>query len=427
MTGTTAGVPLTAPGDAVRENEPAPASPGRPAAAPREGPPAPRRVLILSADMGEGHNAAARAITEVIGELWPSCTVERLDTVELRGRRFASWARWVYSFQLHHAPWLYQGFYDALCRWPLFADPLKRATSWFFGRRLEPQLAGRDVDLVISTYPLGSGALDWMRSRRGYAVPTATFVPAFHVHPYWAYTGIDLHFVMYEGAIRDARTPGLEGRMHVGSPMVHSSFADADRHDARRQLGLVEDAFVVLVTGGAWGLGAQEEAVQALVELPQRVQVVTVCGKNQQLREALASMGAPQERLCVLGYVDNMASLMAASDAVVTNGAGVTVLEALRTARPVIAFQPLAGHGRAASAVMVGLDLALLCEDVGSLAATVAELATSPALMRRLEQAGREFNLGKDLRADLRQVAALLDAPPPPGRSGSSPGPVPAG
>jgi hypothetical protein len=32
---------------------------------------------------------------------------------------------------------------------------------------------------------------------------------------------------------------------------------------------------------------------------------------------------------------------------VVTNGAGVTVLEALRAQRPVVAFAPLAGHGTA--------------------------------------------------------------------------------
>ena len=45
----------------------------------------PRRVLIISAEMGEGHNAAAQALTEAMEESWPGCTVERLDTMELRG------------------------------------------------------------------------------------------------------------------------------------------------------------------------------------------------------------------------------------------------------------------------------------------------------------------------------------------------------
>ncbi len=50
--------------------------------------------------MGEGHNAAATALTEAIEECWPECQVERLDTMELRGVRFARAARWAYGFQL---------------------------------------------------------------------------------------------------------------------------------------------------------------------------------------------------------------------------------------------------------------------------------------------------------------------------------------
>ncbi len=53
----------------------------------------PRRVLIISAEMGEGHNAAATALTEAIEECWPQCTVHKLDTMELRGVRFARAAR----------------------------------------------------------------------------------------------------------------------------------------------------------------------------------------------------------------------------------------------------------------------------------------------------------------------------------------------
>ena len=31
----------------------------------------PRRVLLVSADMGDGHNAAARGLAEVIEGRWP--------------------------------------------------------------------------------------------------------------------------------------------------------------------------------------------------------------------------------------------------------------------------------------------------------------------------------------------------------------------
>jgi UDP-N-acetylglucosamine:LPS N-acetylglucosamine transferase len=41
-----------------------------------------------------------------------------------------------------------------------------------------------------------------------------------------------------------------------------------------------------------------------------------------------------------------MAGLMAAADALVENAGGLTSKEALRVGLPVVAFRPIAGHGR---------------------------------------------------------------------------------
>ncbi|MGH9102498.1 MAG: MGDG synthase family glycosyltransferase [Acidimicrobiales bacterium] len=368
----------------------------------------PESVLILSANMGEGHNAAARALAEVMTELWPGCGVERLDTVELRGSAFAKAARWLYAFQLRSLPWTYQFFYDALNHWDWFARPLKLATAEFFGRRLERELAGRQPDLIVSTYPRGSGALSWMRSARGLDVPIVTYIPAFHVHPYWVYEGIDRHFVMYEAAARDGHTPAAMPTFSVGAPPVRRGFGTLSRAEAREKLSLPEDAFTVLVTGGAWGLGAVERGVRALVELEPAVQVVAVCGHNDELRERLIDLGAPEDRLVTLGFVEDMPALMAASNVVVTNGAGVTVLEALSTPRPVIAFQPLPGHGLAATAVMERLNLALVCRDVDQLVEGVRRLVDDPALLSKLEGAGEAFVAGKDLRREVEAMGALV-------------------
>lgn len=41
----------------------------------------PRRALIVSADIGEGHNAAGRALEEGARRVWPRCDVRWLDAV----------------------------------------------------------------------------------------------------------------------------------------------------------------------------------------------------------------------------------------------------------------------------------------------------------------------------------------------------------
>ncbi len=373
---------------------------------------APHRVLILSADMGEGHNAAAAALTEAIAELWPSCEVERIDTIEEQGPRFGKASRWGYAATLRWIPQAYDAFYKMLCRYRWFAHPTKRATAWFFGRRMGKEITKRDVDLVISTYPFGSAALSWLRTAKGVTVPSATFIPALHVHPYWVYEGVDLHFVMYPEAARDALAPELADHMVLGAPPVRRRFGTISKEEGRKAMGITSDAFMVLVTGGAWGLGAQEEAVKALVALKGDIQVVTVCGRNEELRRSLDELHAPRERFMALGYVDTMPELMAAADVVVTNGAGVTVLEALRTGRPVIAFEPLAGHGKAATAVMERMGLAVSCSGLSGLVKTVERLMSDRTLMARLEQAGREFGKGRNLKNDVRRMGELLGDSP---------------
>jgi diacylglycerol O-acyltransferase / wax synthase len=368
----------------------------------------PRSVVIISAEMGEGHNAAAAALTEAIEEYWPGCQVERLDTMELRGLRFAKAARWAYGFQLSVLPWSYEIFYDRLSRSDRFANTAKSVVGAFFGHRLARALDGKDPDLIISTYPFGSAALEWLRTHRGFSTLTVTYVPAFHVHPLWAYAGIDLHFVMYDSAGTHARMPGFEETMRLGAPPVRRGFGDFSQTEAREMLNIAPDEFVVLLTGGAWGLGGIGPGAQALVKLEPAVHVVAVCGKNANLEADLRALAAAQSgRLTVYGYVSIMAQLMAAANVVVTNGAGVTVLEALRTPRPVVAFAPLAGHGTACTAEMVRRDLAVQARNVPELVEQIRRLRTDPDLLHRMERAGESWVQGRDLRRSVGEIQAL--------------------
>ena len=368
----------------------------------------PERVLIISAEMGEGHNAAASALTEAIQESWPQCKVDKLDTMELHGVRFARAARWAYGFQLKAAPWTYEMFYDQLSRSDRFAGGAKSAVGAFFGRRLAKVIDGRQPDLVISTYPFGSAALDWMREKRGFSTLTVTYCPAFHVHPLWVYPHIDLHFVMYDTAGEHARMRGFEETMRLGAPPVRDGFGNTSRGEARELLGLPPEEFVVLMTGGAWGIGDIAPGVEALLKMEPPVHVVAVCGKNAALEAELRTAAADSDgRLVVYGYVSTMPELMAASNVVVTNGAGVTVLEALRTPRPVVAFAPLAGHGTASTTEMVRRNLAVEARDVQGLVEQIRRLNTDPDLLHTMELAGESWVEGRDLRRSIGEIQAL--------------------
>src|SRR5271166_6913265 len=80
----------------------------------REG--APRRVLILSADVGEGHAAAARALAEQISESGERAEVTVIDGLAAMGRLLRPVVEDGYRVQLRFLPWTYTLVYWLLKR-----------------------------------------------------------------------------------------------------------------------------------------------------------------------------------------------------------------------------------------------------------------------------------------------------------------------
>ncbi len=376
----------------------------------------PRRVLLVSADIGEGHNAAARAILEEIQRTWPGCETKQVDALRVMAR-WVSWLfRSVYHFEITRAPWIYQFFYDALWRHTWFLFAAKRLTGSWCGRRLSRVIRRFNPSMIVSTYPIGSGGLDWLRRHRGLQVTTCTFITDFAAHPFWVYSGVDVHCVMHEVTIPDVVALGGGKQARVVAPPVRSVFGSRDRARARIGLGLRPEAFIALVTGGAWGVGTLEDGVRSLLTGGERLQIVAACGNNDELLERLNRLGVPPERLVAIGFTDAMADLMSAADVVITNAGGVTSLEAFAANRPLVIFDPIAGHGKANARLMARAGLALVCTSPTDLIREIDRLRMDQSLRARIRSTQTRHLAGKRLERDLAEVARVIPPSPSPWR-----------
>ena len=97
----------------------------------------------------------------------------------------------------------------------------------------------------------------------------------------------------------------------------------------------------MLVSGGGWGVGDLEGAVDAALELDIAV-VACLCGRNEELRARLQARFEGDERVRVVGFTEQMSEWLAAGDALVHSTGGLTVLEAYVRGCPTISF----GWGR---------------------------------------------------------------------------------
>src|SRR5262249_24821342 len=125
------------------------------------------------------------------------------------------------------------------------------------------------------------------------------------------------------------------------------AFLEARRKDeARAALALPANGKIVLVSGGGWGVGRLETAVEVALALPEVELVVCLGGRNDELRGRVERRFAAQERVRVEGFTEAMPDWLAAADALVHSTAGLTMLEALIRGCPAISFGWGRGHIR---------------------------------------------------------------------------------
>lgn len=56
-----------------------------------------QRMLIVSANMGEGHDATGRALQERVQECWPDATIRWVDTLAVMSGPVGPAFRWIYA------------------------------------------------------------------------------------------------------------------------------------------------------------------------------------------------------------------------------------------------------------------------------------------------------------------------------------------
>ncbi len=350
-------------------------------------------MLLLSAPVGEGHVAGARALAARMRVAWPEAEVVEVETVAGGPRRTRLLAL-AYRVVMRRAPGLYGLAYDVLGRLPRLAALFRRLGAPATARALRPVLRRHRPDLAVCTYPVTTGGLALLRRRGATAARTVAVVTDPAVHPFWIWPDVDETWVMLDEAAADARRLGAT-EVHVVPPAVDPRFAPAPPPGGEH--------LTVLVTGGSLGFGALEEAVDAVLDAGGGVRAVVLCGRNETLRARLTARRDP--RLRALGWTDAVPAEMAAADVVLTTGGGMIANEALAVGRPVLFATPVPGHGRAGAAALARAGLAVVCPRPAEVTEAVVELRDHPARREALAAAARAFS-ARDLDGALAGLAA---------------------
>jgi UDP-glucose 4-epimerase len=338
----------------------------------------PRQILIISADIGEGHDLPARAVAREFKDEDPDAQVSIVNGLPAMGPVLTKVLRENSAFMFRWIPWLFDFqymlfMYFAPTRW------LAKRLLTALGRRgLMRLIRAHDPDLIVSTYPGVTAVLGELRRKGRLDVPCYSSITDLAGLRFWAHPGIDLHFVTHPESVEEVEKIAGAGSVRWAKPPTSPAFLAArSRLDARRALGLPNEGKVISVSGGGWGVGDLAGATRAALAAVPDATVLCLCGRNDNTRARIAKLFAGEPRLKLMGFTDRMGDVLAASDALVHSSAGLTVLEAIIRGCPVISYGFGYGHVRASNAALRRFGLAQVAPRQSDIA---------PALERALVQ-----------------------------------------
>lgn len=372
------------------------------------------RVLIASGTAGHGHTMAARA-TEAALRLHPAAfDVLHVDTVEQMMRAYTHVYRRGYVRLVDKAPELWRQLYALTNR---KVNPITHALTRLCGRNFVETVRRFRPDVVLCTHFLAPEILSPHLRAGRLDVPIHAVVTDHDAHRIWYWPEVSRYYVATELVrARFAMQYGVNpNSIEVTGIPVRPEFAQTpDLAPIRLELGLDAARPVVLFLSGGFAAGPMTRAIHGVWLERRDAQIIAVCGRNERLRRRVARLARPSGAvLHPLGFVDDVASLMAVSDLVVAKSGGITTSECMAMGKPLVISGSIPGQEeRNADAVIeAGAGVrALTPEEVRW---RVGQLLEDPAGRAAMAERARAFGRPHAGRAVAEALVRHLDVSSP--------------
>ena len=198
-------------------------------------------------------------------------------------------------------------------------------------------------DMVVSLLPLYNKGL-WESLQKGKpGTPVVTvLIDLIDMPPeFWIEPETGNYFVCAtERAVEQARSLGVEEEriIETSGLIIHPRFYEpisCDRPTERQRLGLDPDSLTGLVLFGGYGSKVMLDIADRLECFQQKLQLIFVCGRNEELALTLRERQSLQKRF-VVGFTDDIPYYMHLSDFFIGKPGGTSLSEVLAMKLPVI-------------------------------------------------------------------------------------------
>ena len=347
-----------------------------------------KKILILTAGYGEGHNSAARALQSAFAEQ-PGFEAELVDLFALRAPRLNHLSRRGYLKLINAAPRIWSTLYRWLDRSTLAPQTFRLLAS--HRRLLGRIIAEKQPIAICSTYPVYAWLLNELRREGQVFCPHFTIITdAITINSLWYRSPSAGWFVTDPDSAAFLSVRGvLPARVHVSGFPVALAFADRgpecqppDPAEAGRK------RILFMINSG------RSHALQIARALLQHSgwEITFTAGRDPALQAELKALatGAPAAAT-VLGWTDRIPELLMTHHVVISKAGGATTQESINALCPLLVSQIVPGQEEGNYELIRRHEAGALAETPQDIVSTLRRVFASDAALWRYWRA----NLGR--------------------------------
>jgi len=352
-----------------------------------------RRVLILAAGIGSGHNIAAGVLESCFRTAPDVETVQELDILESTNEVYRTLYDDGYFAMVDAVPWLVGWGYDAkdppfkLAPWISLWDRINTTSTVKAIKAFRP-------DIVVCTHFLPTRLVSLMLTRGVLDARLAVVTTDYDFQGLWLTSPFNHFFVARDETKAHMAAIGVPAdRITVSGIPVQPGLADAIDHDAvLNRYDLRPDRPILLISAGAAGGTYTQTIVQQTFRLRNDFQAVVVCGRNEQLKSQIEGLVAlRRDRYRVLGYTTDMPDLMRAATLFVGKPGGLSSSECMAAGLPMILIHPIPGQEVRNSDFLLEEGAAVRCNYETTVGYKIDQLLAEPDRIARMAESARQI------------------------------------
>ncbi|MDY5212382.1 MGDG synthase family glycosyltransferase [Intestinibacter sp.] len=312
-----------------------------------------KKVVIMSASTGGGHNRAAKAMKD---EIEKKCidgehiTCEIVDSLKLINTTMDKIISSGYEKSAKYTPKAWGGVYKMSDANIVSKHEYKgNLFNTILASKLKKLLKESKPDLIIGTHPFPMIALSTLKKKYPYrnafnsffVPPLISVLTDYTAHSTYIQDEIDYYIAGDEYVKEVLISEGVdEDKIKAyGIPVEKSFLEHREKNVVLEELGLAPDKFTVLLMGGSFGAGNIKDTLKELLNIDRDFQILVITGRNESLKEKLEKSLEKHnidKNICILGFTQNMNDILSAVDIIVSKPGGLTTTECLLKELPMI-------------------------------------------------------------------------------------------